>query len=147
MRQGASLKWNLGGWLGSQLGGSAWILLAGLLSLPKHLPVALILIALFSSINLVGWLLWRRRETLSAYAGIQILLLVLGLGGLESVYLLHRARVYEAIQHGGAISAPGTYLLLLVMVPLLMIVCHIRFGRKPNRLQDGTGEDKPTEVR
>ena len=124
------LKWNRGGWLGSQLGGSAWILVAGLLTLPKNLPVAMGVIALFGIANIVGWILWRRRETFSAYLGIQILLPVLGLCGLGAVFLLERSMIYGAIQHGGTVSASKTYLILILVVVLLMLVFYISFGRR-----------------
>ncbi len=71
------MQWNLGGWLGGQLGGSVWMLVAGLLTFARDPIAAATVILLFALANLIGIMLWRRKERLSAYAAIQMLLPVL----------------------------------------------------------------------
>lgn len=127
------MTWNLGGWLGGQLGGSAWILVAGLLTLPKDMLSAVIVLGLFAIVNVVGFILWSRRESLSPYVAIQILLPVLGAAGLLTVFVLDRADVYESIQHGSSVSANGTYFILVGVVAALMLMFWLRFGRGGNQ--------------
>jgi hypothetical protein len=122
------LRWDRGGWLGSQLGGSCWIGAAALLTLPRDVGVGLLVLALFAAANLVGLLLWRRRERLSPYAGIQLLLAVLGLCGFAAIFVLDRAGLFEQIQVGGQVSAGTTCLVLAGVIGLLMLFFHLRFA-------------------
>lgn len=135
------MTWNLGGWLGGQLGGSAWMLVAGLLTIPKDALAAVIVIALFAAVNIVGFFLWSRRESLSPYAGIQILLPILGAVGLIAVYVLENAGVYESIQSGGRVSATNSYGILVIVVAALMLMFWFRFGRSSTRRSPG-GDDE-----
>ena len=61
------MQWNLGGWLGAQLGSTVWILVAGILSLWVDVNTAIVVITLFVLANAIGSTIWRRREKLSAY--------------------------------------------------------------------------------
>ena len=124
------MQWNLGGWLGAQLGGTVWILVAGILSLRVDITTAMIDIALFIFANVIGIAIWRRRDRLSAYAGVQILLPIVGLVGLAAVYVLERANIYESIQVGGTVSARSTYGIIILVVAALMLMFYFRFGRK-----------------
>lgn len=124
-----NLSWNLGGWLGGQLGGSLWILVAGVLAFPRDMAAAAKAVALFVAANLIGLCLWRLRTRLSPHAGLQILMLVLGIIGLSAVFVLDHAGIYEAIQVGGAISAKATYALIALVVVALQATFFFRFGR------------------
>ena len=127
------MQWNLGGWLGGQLGGSVWMLVAGLLSLSEDPIAAATVIVLFVLANFIGTMLWRRRDRLSPYAAIQLLLPVLGVSGLAAVFVLDRAEVYETIQIGGTISARATYATIVLVVAALMLIFYFRFGRKSEK--------------
>ncbi len=133
MTESNQMQWNLGGWLGGQLGGSAWMLVAGLLSFSTNPTTAFTVIVLFALANLIGTMLWRRRERLSPYAAIQMLLPVLGVFGLAAVFVLDRAGVYEMIQIGGTISARATYVAIVLIVAALMLIFYFRFGRRPEK--------------
>lgn len=76
------------------------MLVAGLLAIPANLTAAVSVLGLFALANLSGWLIWRRRTSLSPYRGLQILIPVLGLSGIASIYVLDRAGFYESIQCG-----------------------------------------------
>ena len=130
MTESNQMQWNLGGWLGGQLGGSVWMLVAGLLSFSEDPIAAATVIVLFALANLIGTMLWRRRERLSPYAAIQMLLPVLGVFGLAAVFVLDRAGVYETIQIGGTISARATYAAIVLVVAALMLIFYFRFGRR-----------------
>ena len=124
------MQWNLGGWLGAQVGSTIWILVAGILSFWFDVNTALLVIALFIIANLAGMVIWRRREALSAYTGIQILLPIVGVVGLAAVYTLDRSSIYESIQVGGTVSALSSYGLIILVVAALMVLFYFRFGRK-----------------
>jgi len=123
------MQWNFGGWLGGQLGGSVWMLVAGILSFSEHPFAATTVIVLFALVNLIGTMLWRRRERLSPYAAIQILLPVLGVFGLIAVFVLDQAGIYETIQIGETISAQATFAVIVLVVVTLMFIFYYRFGR------------------
>ena len=124
------MQWNLGGWLGGQLGGSAWMLVAGLLSFSTNPTTALTVIILFALTNLIGAVLWAQRNRLSPYVAIQILLPVLGVFGFAAVFVLDRAGIYETIRIGGTISARLTYIVIILVVIALMLMFYSRFGRR-----------------
>ncbi len=130
MTESNQMQWNIGGWLGAQVGGTVWILVAGILSLWVDVNTAMIVIALFVLANVIGMAIWRRRDKLSAYAGIQILLPIVGAVGLATVYMLDRSNIYESMQVGGTVSARSTYGLIILVVAALMLMFYFQFGRK-----------------
>ena len=133
MKQSVRMKWNLGGWLGGQLGGSVWMLVAGLLSFSTNPTTALTVIIFFALANLIGAVLWARRDRLSPYVAIQILLPVLGVFGFAAVFVLDRSGIYETIQIGGTISAQATYIVIVLVVTALMLMFYYRFGRRSRK--------------
>lgn len=75
-------QWNAGGWFGSQLGSTAYLLIMGLVVLfdsPRD-GGPVLLCGLVP--NLVGWILWRRRDRIRPYPALQALLLAVFLGVL-----------------------------------------------------------------
>lgn len=130
MTESNQMQWNLGGWLGAQLGSTVWILVAGILSLWADITTAVVVIGLFIFANVIGMLIWRRRDRLSAYAGIQILLPMVGTVGLAATYVLERSNIYESIQVGGTVSARSTYGIIILVVAALMLMFYFQFGRK-----------------
>jgi hypothetical protein len=122
MNESGRMRWNLGGWLGGQLGGSCWMLVAGLLAIPADLTAAIEVLLLFAMANLAGWLIWRRRESLPPHKGLQILLPVLGATGMAAIFVLDRAGIYESIQAGGSVTARQTYVILVGVIAALMVM-------------------------
>lgn len=122
MNESARLSWNRGGWLGGQVGGSCWMLVAGLLSIPANLAAAIAVLGLFALANFLGWLVWRRRDSLSPYKGLQMLIPILGATGIAAVYVLDSAGIYESIQVGASVTASETVAILIGVVVVLMIM-------------------------
>ncbi len=122
MNESVRLSWNRGGWLGGQVGGSCWMLIAGLLSIPANLDAAIAVLGLFALANFLGWLVWRRRESLSPYKGLQMLIPILGATGIAAVYVLDSAGIYESIQVGASVTASETIAVLIGVVVVLMIM-------------------------
>ena len=67
----STFSWNAGGWFGSQVGCTLWLLILGLVLLPKDPLAAGSCIGGFVVLNAWGFFLWRRQATLRAYSGIQ----------------------------------------------------------------------------
>ena len=122
MNESVRLSWNRGGWLGGQVGGSCWMLIAGLLSIPANLGAAIAVLGLFALANFLGWLVWRRRESLSPYKGLQMLIPILGATGIAAVYVLDSVGIYESIQVGASVTASETVAILIGVVVVLMIM-------------------------
>ena len=124
------LDWNGGGWFGSQLGGTVWILVAAAISLGHDPTVGLALLLLFLVPNIAGLVLWRQRK-LSCYVSLQILFALAGFSGLLAIYVLEQNNLWLEIQKGGAISSDAGYVLLTAVVVIIMIFFHWKFGRNP----------------
>lgn len=122
------MEWNAGGWFGSQLGGSAWVLVAAVLAAMQDLQTGIILLAVFLLPNIAGYVFWRRRR-LSCYASTQFLLALLGVSGLLAIFFLERAKLWQAIQVGSAVSAGSSYIVLALIIIILMLTFYLRFGR------------------
>jgi len=122
MNESSQTCWNLGGWLGGQVGGSCWMLVAGLLSIPANSNAAITVLGLFVLANFAGWLIWRRRDSLSPYKGLQLLVPVLGATGIAAVYVLDNAGIYESIQVGSSVTAWETYVIFVGVVVVLMVM-------------------------
>jgi len=127
--QTMQLEWNFGGWFGSQLGGTVWILIAAAISLGHDVSTGVILILFFLVPNIAGLILWSRRK-LTCYQSIQIVLALSGIFGLLAIYILERSKLWLEIQKGGAISAETGYLLLVIIVLTVMAGLHLKFGEK-----------------
>ena len=123
------MNWNAGGWFGGQLGGTAWIFVAGVLSAIKDFETGMITLALFVIPNIVGLFLWRKRESLSCYKATQLLLALIGICGFVTIYVLDSRQQWLAIQSGSTGSASGGYITLAITIVGLMAMFYIRFGR------------------
>lgn len=122
------MHWNAGGWFGGQIGATAWMLIAGILTAVRDLPTGVMVIALFAAANIVGVVLWVSRRR-SCYASTQILIGISGACGLATVYLLEQANAWTRIQTGTQISALSSYWLIGLVFGGLMLIFHLRFGR------------------
>jgi hypothetical protein len=78
----SSFQWNRGGWFGSQLGGTAWMIVGAVMFARRAPWIAAVWLVCFVLANAIGTGLWRRRGCLRPYPAIQLLLLVGGVIGL-----------------------------------------------------------------
>ena len=122
------LSWNAGGWFGSQVGGTVWILVAAGLSAVEDVSIGLVLLGIFTVPNVVGYLLWRRKP-LSCYAAIQALIGLAGVCSVFAIYVLDRAQLWGEIQSGGSVSAQSGYFIVGIVCMVLMLMFYVRFGR------------------
>jgi len=114
-----AFQWNRGGWFGSQLGATLWLVLLGSVLLAQSRWVGG-LVVLFGLIpNLVGLLIWRRRYSVSPYPAIQALLAVCGLAALCAMLSIRAAGVAAS-----SLDLPSLWFLL--MYPGLMLAFHFQ---------------------
>ncbi len=66
-----SFVWNAGGWFGSQVGGSVWMLFGGLSLLFSDVFSGLACLFGFAIVNSIGCSLWLHREQIDPYVGFQ----------------------------------------------------------------------------
>ena len=71
----SAFAWNAGGWFGTQLGCTLWLLILGFVLFSKDPLAAWVCLAGFLVLNAWALYLWRSRKQLSAYAGLQRFLL------------------------------------------------------------------------
>lgn len=81
-------QWNTGGWFGSQIGSTAYLVLLGGLLAAKAPRAGILVVVCGLLPNLAGTLLWMRRDRLAPYPALQGLLAIvfvftaLAIGGL-----------------------------------------------------------------
>ncbi|MEM7476160.1 MAG: hypothetical protein AAF483_14290 [Planctomycetota bacterium] len=129
-------QWNMGAWFGSQIGGTAWLLLGAGLLATRSVLMASIWFVVFLIANGIGSWLWFSRDRLQPYPAVQVLLLTCGLAGLmawTSVVLL-RPDFVPLMQ---AKSIWTGYICLLIF-PGMMLSFHFKEAQ-PKRFN--TAED------
>ena len=93
----AAFQWNAGGWFGAQLGGTCWMLIAGILLVSRDAGVAVATLAVFATVNLIGTIVWTQRARLQPLPAIQGLVVLSGVGATLATYIMERiGRVREA---------------------------------------------------
>lgn len=132
------MTWNAGGWFGMLVGGTCWIAICSALLISHDVAVSGMVSAVFLSANVVGTLIWFSRDRVSAFIGIQTLLIVIGGAGLVAIFIIDRSGLWHIIQGvGGTVSALQMYMLLAVTMAGL-------FGLFWS-LNRGHAEDGPVE--
>ena len=124
-------QWNAGGWFGSQLGGTAWMLVAGLMFIPQSLVSAGVLMACFAIANAVACRMWLRRDRLAPYPSIQWLIVVMGVVAAIAFVTVDRSGplMYLDLEPS---PFPKTLYWYLLIFPAMMLMFHFieREGRK-----------------
>lgn len=104
-------QWNTGGWLGAQLGGSVWLILATLTLLPKHLEAGLVALSCFLVPNIFGLILYLNRTRVAPYAAIQWLICAIGVVSVIFVVYLNLSGLVQEIDPRLSYGQWGFYLL------------------------------------
>lgn len=81
--------WNKGAWFGGQIGCTAWLLPTGLILLVQRPFIGILWLSVFLAINGFGFSLWKRRDRLSIFLALQMLLFACGIGGLMALGALY----------------------------------------------------------
>lgn len=117
MRGSGQFQWNRGGWFGSQIGATAWLILLGGLIVAQGELVGAVAVVLGLLSNGLGLLLWRRRRTLSPYLAIQALVGICGLSALISLI---------AISAAGSSFETSQAFWYLLLFPAVMLMFHLQ---------------------
>lgn len=133
--QQPGFRWNAGGWFGTQLGGTSWILVATILVFPRDAGAALSTLAVFAAVNVIGTLMWAQRSRLRPFPAIQWLIVFEGIASMLATFILDSAGHFESLGRGGQVSAPTMYLMLALMVPGLLVFFYLI--ERGNRARSG----------
>lgn len=125
----SGFQWDFGGWFGSQLGSTLWMLLAGSILLARVPLAASVVIGIFLLVNALEFSLWQARARLSAHRGVQAQLWISGLGSIACLFALGRLGGFEALPGGGPASDVKWSLAVLAFTVLLSLV----FWRRQRR--------------
>jgi hypothetical protein len=125
--------WNAGAWFGSQLGGTAWMLVGSGVLLMSSFLASSVWAGSFVLANALGLTLWANRGRLGMYAALQILLIGIGLVGLASMAAADWCGQLPALMTGSPNPRLTAYAALLV-VPGMMVLfwSQERIGRVAN---------------
>lgn len=123
-QQHSAFSWNPGGWWGSQIGSTLWMLLLGILLLRKDALAAGVCLAAFTATNLVGLALWLARRRVSAFAAIEGLLATLSVA-IAVVVVVANQRGLSVSEPGALVSTSVPYLLVF-MGPGMMLLFYLK---------------------
>ncbi len=122
----SSFVWNAGGWFGSQVGGSVWMLFCGLSLLFSDAISGLVCLGSFAVINAIGCYFWQHREKLDPYVGFQRLFFTLAVVcTLISVVLYRR----------GFLSSRESILLIVIPAALMAFLALQNWAVQRNHRQ------------
>ncbi len=85
-------QWNLGAWFGSQLGGTAWMLVGAAILAFQAPAAAAAWLACFAVANGLGTWMWQQRDRLRPSPALQLLVLIVGCSGLLALAALDALR-------------------------------------------------------
>lgn len=88
--------WTNGGWFGSQIGSTLWMLLLGITLLSKDLITATIAISSSLLLNSWGLYLWKLKEIITMYSAIQRFLVAVFLVTTFNVILVNSRSISPA---------------------------------------------------
>jgi len=129
-----TLEWNLPGWAGSQLGGTAWLLIAAIVLTFVDPVAAQGPLLAFVLSNVAGILIWNLRARLSALAGLQWLLGIMGVLALGAILWVdsrgHLGVLWQTGRTGTNAAFPwNTWVVYAVLLtyPVLMLAFWLRY--------------------
>jgi hypothetical protein len=123
-RQGPGrFQWNAGGWFGAQVGSTIWLLGAALTVLPTHVAAAVVAFLCFLLPNIIGLLLYLRRNRIAPYPALQGLILLVGIVSIILVLYLNHIGLVDQIDPRLGHGQWGFYL-LPVLFGGLMVLFH-----------------------
>ena len=121
----SAFSWNAGGWIGTQLGSTLWLLILGLVLVRRDALGGWLCVASFVLLNAWGWYLWRSREHLSAYAGLQRFLLAASVIVGVVVMVVNGRGLSEPLTPGAVVSTYLPYW-AIAAAPALMLLFFLR---------------------
>ncbi len=112
-------QWNAGAWFGSQVGSTLWLFAASCQTFQKSVAAATWLIFCAAAPNIVGSILWMKRDRLAPYPAIQFLIATVGVFTLLALLEADRFRVLPIIDTHWTTTPRQAYR-LMCLFPILM---------------------------
>ena len=132
-----AIRWTAGGWFGGQLGGTMWILLAGSLVLYQGSWLGAVVLLFFLLPNVIGTLMWHRRDRIPPYPALQALVAVLGLFTLLTLVAFDVSGRLAGLGVRSEGSPRSVYWIMLIF-PAAMIMFHLQNRPGGKKRDDST---------
>jgi len=129
----SAFEWNAGGWFGAQFGCTLWLLILGFVLFRQDALAGWTCVASFFVLNAWGLYLWRSRERLSAYAGLQRFLIAASVVIALVVWVVNTRGLSEPPTPGAMVSTYLPYW-VIAAAPALILLFFLR-ERKVRRGQ------------
>lgn len=123
-RGAGRFQWNGGGWFGGQVGSTCWLLLAGVAFFGQAPALAALLFGCFALANLVGTIIWRNRDKIDPYRGIQALIGVLFVFAAIALVCMDYYGLLAGLDD--RFENARVWYLVLLMYPGLMTMFHFQ---------------------
>jgi hypothetical protein len=115
-------RWSGGGWFGTAIGGSAWMVVAATFLAVHDSPrLAWVPAACAAATIALAWALWRRRERLDPFLAILMLLTALAIANPIAWFAISRWGSPGALARMNWPTASGWDLVVPLLAPLLMV--------------------------
>jgi hypothetical protein len=121
-------QWSTGAWFGTQVGCTAWMIAAAVESIARRAPwAAALFLASFAVITAIGIGLWRRRDRLSPFRALILLVTLCSLGFLATIAGASSLGRPDLLQ---ALSGRGT-----LLIPLAIVIAQFGYREWSYRKQ------------
>ncbi len=127
------LSWHAGGWFGSQLGGTLWLLILGVFLIPQEQLAASVCIGSCVALNVWGLYLWRCRLHLTPYVGIQRFLAAEAVVVALVVWTVNWRGVSKPPPPGSLVSVYLPYWAVAIVPAVMLFLWFQEWGRRRNR--------------
>lgn len=117
-------QWNTGGWFGTQLGSTVWLILAAAIQLRGYPEARVIALSCFLVPNIFGLILFLNRNRVAPYPAIQWLIGVIGIVWVIALVYLNRSGLVQEIDPRLGYGQWGFYL-VPVLLGGLMAIFHV----------------------
>lgn len=119
-------QWSTGGWFGAQVGSTVWIAVAGVILLWKSCVLTgCVFLGSFLAPNIIGLVLWSKRDRIRPYPAIQWLIVIIGVFTVVSLVCLDISAKIQLVSPQYE-QFPRAMYLLLLMFPALMVMFHFQ---------------------
>jgi hypothetical protein len=112
-------QWNAGGWFGGQVGSTVWLFILAGETFQKSPHAAMWLTFCAAAPNVLGCLLWTRRDRLAPHPTLQFLIAGIGLFSILALFIADYFHVLPIIDSRFMTSPRQGYWVMLIF-PLLM---------------------------
>lgn len=132
-------QWNAGGWFGSQVGSTAWMLGAAFVLLPDHVGPGIAAFLGFLASNVFGLVLYRKRSRMLPYPALQWLIGFVGVASVALVVYLNHSGVVDEVDPRLRYGQWGFYLLPVLFIGLMALFYWME-RKTAQRRQTGRSE-------